>query len=204
MKSNHSSKFLYLIFITFTLFVAGCAVEGPVKFMQVVEPGQEILKPEPGKALVIFIRPQTLGYKVQSSVFEVVGDECNLVGIVAAKKRVAYMVEPGEHLFTVIGESADFMYADLEAGKTYYAEVTPRMGAWKARFSLRAVPKAEAESDKFNKNLSTCKWVKPNDESFEWASSNMQSIQQKRTAAYERWMARTEESRPKIHPEYGI
>ena len=35
-------------------------------------------------------------------------------------------------MFSVVGEAADFLEADLAAGKTYYIQVAPRMGAWKA------------------------------------------------------------------------
>lgn len=53
--------------------------------------------------------------------------------------KVAYHTEPGEHMFMVIAESADFMQATLEAGKTYYAQIVPRPGVWKARFSFRPI-----------------------------------------------------------------
>ncbi|PZN84509.1 MAG: hypothetical protein DM484_02725 [Candidatus Methylumidiphilus alinenensis] len=36
----------------------------------------------------------------------------------------------------VVGENADFMEAELFANRTYYVNVAPRMGCWKARFSL--------------------------------------------------------------------
>ena len=75
-------------------------------------------------------------FAIQSTVFDVTDDAPRMVGIVSAKTKIAYEVAPGEHHFMVVSEAADFMRADLAAGKTYYALVTPRMGVWRARFSL--------------------------------------------------------------------
>lgn len=96
--------------------------------MRVVSFDNVVDTPEKGKSLIVFMRPSSIGYAIQSSVFEVKGDDVHLAGIVAAKKKVAYQVEPGKHLFMVVGESADFMSAELEKDKTYYALVTPRVG----------------------------------------------------------------------------
>ena len=117
------------------LFLVGCA--GGLKHMQVVAPDAVNEAPSPGKSMVVFMRPSTLGFAVQSSVFDTTrGGEPELVGLVAAKKKVAYESDPGKREFMVIGESADFMEAKLLANKTYFVNVSPRMGVWKARFSL--------------------------------------------------------------------
>src|SRR5690348_12397408 len=104
--------------------------------------------PEEGKALVVFMRPSMLGFAIQSSVYDTHGAGNEFIGIVSAKTKVAYQAAPGNHLFMVIGENADFMNADLQAGKTYYVLVSPRMGAWKARFSL--LPIHDDASAKYN------------------------------------------------------
>ena len=62
--------------------------------------------------MIVFLRPSTLGFAVQSSVFNATEDTPDLVGIVAAKAKVAYQLDPGDYLFMVIGESADFMTAN--------------------------------------------------------------------------------------------
>ena len=118
--------------------------------MRTVPLDQVVTGPEEGQSMIVFMRPSGMGYGIQSSVFEIDNTEPKLAGIVAAKKKVAYRIAPGNHLFMVVGESADFMSAELEANKTYYALVTPRMGMWKARFSLRPVHADELNTNQFN------------------------------------------------------
>src|SRR5690606_10177369 len=43
-----------------------------------------------------------------------------------------YECEPGSHLLWARSENRDFVEADLEAGKIYFLEVVPQMGAVKA------------------------------------------------------------------------
>lgn len=188
--------------LVLTLALAGCA--GTVKNMRVASPDAIVTSPQEGKALVIFMRPSTLGNAIQSSVFEIIDDNPELAGIVAAKKQVAYLVEPGEHLFMVIGESADFMSADLAADKTYYAYVTPRMGVWKARFSLKPLTHVELETDEFKTCQSSCEWVELSAESANWASSNIDDIRSKQQKYYAKWMSKPETERPRLYSTDGI
>ena len=81
------------------LYFSGCA--GTVKHMNVVPPNMIVAAPSEGKSMVVFMRPSGIGFAVQSSVFEIKGDHPSLVGIVAAKKKVIYELEPGSHLFMV-------------------------------------------------------------------------------------------------------
>ncbi|MBE9527230.1 MAG: hypothetical protein IME94_09685 [Proteobacteria bacterium] len=185
-----------LIIVMFVLLMSGCA--GTVKNMNIVLPENVIEAPEPGKSLIVFMRPSGFGFAIQSSVFEIKDNNAILAGIVAAKKKVAYQVEPGEHLFMVIGESADFMSAELQENMTYYALVTPRLGLWKARFSLKPVHSDELYSSEFNDWIESCEWVEISPESRSWAISNMNSIQSKQREYYKDWMEKDESDRPKI------
>jgi len=106
---------LFISSILLILLLSGCA--GSVKNMSTMSEAEALSPIEEGKAKIVFMRPSSLGFAIQSSVFEIKADKPALVGIVAAKKKVAYQVEPGEHLFMVAGESADFMSAELEANK---------------------------------------------------------------------------------------
>ncbi len=192
----------YFSILFFLLFLSGCA--GPVANMQMVPFERIVSAPEKGKSMVVFLRPSGFGFAIQSSVFEIIGDTPSLVGIVAARKRVSYQLQPGTHLFMVVGESADFMSADLKADRTYYALVEPRMGVWKARFSLRPVHGAEVSSHKFNQWLQSCAWVEKNDASYSWATANMASIKSKQAEYYRKWMSKDASNRPKLLPQDGI
>jgi len=152
----------------------------------------------------VFMRPSRFGGGVQSTVFDVTTEKNIFIGVVSSKTKVAHPVSPGEHLFMVVSESADFMKADLEAGKTYYANVTPRMGVWKARFSLDPVNKKEINSAEFKAWVSDCKLIEKTPAADKWAMDNAASIQKKREANYEKWMSKPEAQRPMLHKEDGI
>ena len=202
MMSNTRKKFLfYFPVLLLALILSGCA--GKIKNMQAVPPERVVSTPADGKALIVFMRPSGIGFAIQSSVFEVEENKPKLVGIVTAKSKVSYQVEPGEHLFMVVGESADFMSAELVADRTYYALVTPRLGVWKARFSLKPVHAEELDSPKFNEWVSGCKWVEKTLDSDNWESSNMASIQSKHNEYYDKWMGKEPSERPKLLPEDG-
>jgi len=195
-------KIVYgLVVLALAIGFGGCA--GKVKRMDVAPEGKGIETPQSGKSKVVFMRPSGVGYAVQSSVFEIKNNEPSIVGIVAAKTKVAYEVEPGEHLFMVVGESADFMSATLEADKTYYAMVTPRMGWWKARFSLKPVHAGELGSDQFKTWLDECQLVEPSEETAAWAKENSVSVQQKYDKYYKAWLEKEAAERPKLSPEDG-
>jgi len=184
------------------MLLVGCA--GGLKHMQVVAPEAVSEAPSPGKSMVVFMRPSTLGFAVQSSVFDTTaGGEPDLVGLVAAKKKVAYETDPGKREFMVIGESADFMHADLEPGKTYYALVTPRMGAWKARFSLKPIAGGELGSDQFNEWHDACEWVEKSDSADLWAQENMSSIVSKQNKYHPVWLQKSEADQPRLNPGDG-
>lgn len=193
--------FYLFVSLLVVLYFSGCA--GTVKHMNAVPPNMVVSAPAEGKSMIVFMRPSGIGFAIQSSVFEIKEDHPSLVGIVAAKKKVIYELEPGNHLFMVIGENADFMSAELEANRTYYALVTPRMGVWKARFSLKPLHAYELDSPEFNKWLEGCEWVEKTSDSENWASTNMPSIQSKRYKYYEKWMSRDVSERPKLLPHDG-
>lgn len=201
MTDKRRSFFLCFAALSLALLLSSCA--GTVKNMRTVQPGEIVSAPVEGKSLVVFMRPSTLGFAIQSSVFEIEGDHPSLVGIVAAKKKVSYQLEPGKHLFMVIGESADFMSAELEENRTYYALVTPRMGVWKARFSLMPIHLGELDSSQFSDWLEACEWVEKNTDSENWASENMPSIESKRETYYEKWMSKDVSERPNLLPQDG-
>lgn len=190
------------LFVVAAGLLGGCA--GPVKNMSVAAIEKSaILKPEPGKALVVFMRPSVLGSAVQSSVFEIQDNQPALVGIVAAKAKVAYQAAPGSHLFMVIGENADYMQADLLADRTYYVQVSPRMGMWKARFGLEPVKPATLDTAAFKSELADCAWVEKTAQSDSWARENMSSVLAKHSEYFKEWQAKPADQKPALAPADG-
>jgi len=135
----------------------------------------------------VFLRPSGWGSMTQSSVFEVTDPaESVLVGIVAAKMKLAYRTTPGHHVFMSVGENADFMDARLEAGKVYYASLIAGPG-YKARFLLKPVH-ADQRGDVAGW-LAETSWVETTRDSQRWADDNEVSIAKKRAHFWPDWIA---------------
>lgn len=198
---KHSLVRSVLMLLVVVLFLSGCA--GSIKNMREVPAGSAEVTPGKDKAVVVFMRPSGMGFAISSSVFEVKGDKMALAGIVAAKAKVAYQVNPGKYLFMVVGEGADYMSAELLPNKTYYAYVTPRVGVWKARFSLVPVHKQELNTPDFTDALEGCTWVEKIPDSDNWMQENIESIKSKHAEYYPEWMALPEEERVRLLPEDG-
>jgi hypothetical protein len=182
-----------------SLLLAGCA--GSSSMMRDVPADQSDYAPEPGQALVVFMRPSGLGFAIQSVVFDATPEEPKLVGIVSAKTKIAYQVDPGEHRFMVVSESADFMDATLSEGKTYYALVTPRIGVWRARFSLHPVRKNEIGEKEFNEWIKDTRWVENTEQSDAWARDNMPSVREKQAENITEWLNKPD--KPILYPQDG-
>lgn len=198
MKYNVYSPRPVLALLVLVL-LSGCA--GSSAYMKDVPEETASFAPSAGKALVTFMRPSGIGFAVQSTVFDVTAGKTEFIGIVSAKTKIAYEVEPGDHHFMVVGESADFIGATVEADKHYYALVTPRMGVWKARFSLRPVTGVELKSDQFADWFDECRWVENTGQSYEWAKNNRDSILAKQQEYWEVWSQKPDQ--PILRPNDG-
>jgi len=188
--------FCYIFISAILLGLSGCS--GSIKNMQVSSVDTSTVPPKEGKAKVVFMRPSSFGFAIQSSVFTIKNNIPSVIGIIAAKKKLGQDFEPGEYIFMVIGESADFMYADLKANKTYYTLITPRMGLWKARFSLKPLNTAELNSEDFQEWVAETQTVESNSSTQYWANQNRESIEEKYLEYYEDWMEEDEDERPKL------
>lgn len=149
-------------------------------------------RPETDKALVVFMRPSNYGGAIQASVYEASQPQERFIGIVSANTKIAYQAEPGKHLFMVIGENADFVNATLDAGKTYYILVSPRMGMWKARFSLLPIhddasAKYSLRSEDFRDWQADTHFVERSPAADAWYRENATSVAGKRADYMVRW-----------------
>ncbi len=176
-----------VIFILFFILSTGCASSR----MKPVPEAQAPYVLAASESQIVFMRPSFLGGAVQSSVFDVTDNKDELIGIVSAGTKVRYVTQPGEHLFMVIGESADFMRAYVDPGKTYYALVTPRMGFWKARFSLKPVRRDELDGETFKGWDKSTSFVENTEQSRQWARENRHSISTKKAEYLQKWAAKS-------------
>jgi hypothetical protein len=190
-RPNSSRGHLSHALLLLALLLGGCA--GHSDYMASVPAENAHYAPKPDKAMIVFMRPSGLGFAVQSSVFDVTSGTPEFIAIVPAKKKVAHEVAPGKYRFMVIGENADFMDADLAAGKTYYAVVAPGMGMWKARFYFEPVKTAGASSDLAGW-LADCEWVENTPQALDWSRGAMASVQGKKSDYLPDWMKATDKS----------
>jgi hypothetical protein len=111
------SLFAFILFVSMTVF------------------GQDLPPAPENKAVVYFVRTSSLGFAINFSYF----DSTTLIGKAAGTNYVRYECEPGHHLFWVRSENRDYVEADLEAGRIYFIEAIPQMGAIKAQAVLKAI-----------------------------------------------------------------
>jgi len=176
------------------------------------------IAPLAGKALIVFVRPPTgitlvdyaqapvFNAKNRDSAPETVGkdSEPEIIGILNAKKMVAYHVDPGRHLFMVVGgENADFMTAEVLPNRTYYVLVLARPGKFRVLFSFKAVDKQEQGSKDFKEILASSAWVVKTTEALNYAASNMSAIRSRQNENYRLWTQRRESERERLLPDYG-
>ncbi len=148
-------------------------------------------------ATVVFFRKSTVGSMIKASVYEVTGGETKFIGILKNKQRLVHKTTPGQHRFMVVSEAADFMEAELVAGKTYYGIVTPRMGAWKARFSLSPVRNGSEgefvwDSKDVQKRFKKTKLKKTSDKDRAWYEKHKDSVAKKKAKYLEAWAEKSE------------
>jgi hypothetical protein len=97
--------------------------------------GQNINPAPADKAVVYFTRTSSLGLAINFSYF----DSTQLIGVFNGPKYIRYECEPGRHIFWARSENKDFVEANIEAGKIYFIEAVPLMGAIKAGVDLQPV-----------------------------------------------------------------
>ena len=150
----------------------------------------------PGQSQITFMRSSFVGQAIQASVFDVTSGTPEFIGIISNDTQLAHDTKPGEHTFMVVGESADFLKADLLADKAYYSIVTPRMGFWKARFSLHPVRseqnagKFKYDSKKFKEMIKDSSYVVTSEQALNWANKNAADISKKLAKYLPAWNAK--------------
>ncbi|MCB1552804.1 MAG: hypothetical protein KDJ14_03260 [Xanthomonadales bacterium] len=178
---------------------------------RMIEADEQSPAPAADKAMVVFLRDSFVGSAIQSTIYEVDASGQRFLGIVSNKTRVAVEVEPGAHRFMVIAENADFLESELLAGKTYYVLISPRPGAWKARFSLLpvrndAAAKHNVHSKDFDKWMKKTVRVEIGPEAQAWYRDNEASVSEKRSEYLAKWNEQPESHRAELtlRPEDGI
>ena len=187
-------RVFYIFTLLGSLLLAGCASNpmAPVA-------DQAVQAPSPDMAQVVFMRDAYTGKAIVSSLYDVTDGQTRFIGVMANGTKIAHPTPPGKHTFMVVSEAADFMEADLVAGKTYYALVTPRMGLWKARFSLWPISN-EPDAAHSLKSNNFKDWVEDTDlvtnspKSLAWYQRVKASVEKKRAEYWPVWQEKSAEA----------
>lgn len=102
------------------------------------------MEPSDGKALIYFTRTSSWGYAVNFRLFD--GEK--YIGKFKGSQYIVYECDPGIHSFWALAENMSMVYADLEAGRSYYLDAVPVMGAFKANVSLVVLDKNHKKFEK--------------------------------------------------------
>lgn len=173
-----------------TLLLTGCS-----SMMQPVD-NQAVQPSAQDGAQVVFMRSAFMAKAIDASLYDVTGGKTQFIGILANGTKVAYPTAAGHRIFMVVSEAADFLEADLAPGKTYYSMVIPRMGMWKARFSMWPVArdlKAEysSQSSDFKDWITDTKLVTNSPKSLNWFQNNKNSVEAKRVEYWPVWQKKS-------------
>lgn len=179
-----------LLTLVGTLLLTGCS-----SIMQPVDNPAIQASPD-DRAQVVFMRSAFTGKAIDASLYDVTDGKTQFVGILSNDTKIAYPVAPGHRVFMVVSEAADFLEAELVAGKTYYALITPRMGMWKARFSLWPVsrdPEAEYswQSSDFKDWISDTQLVTNSPKSLSWFQQHKSDVEAKRVEYWPVWQKKS-------------
>lgn len=196
------------ILAVFLASMAGCAVTPQKPQASVVEPAARITRPAPDKALVYFVRTSKLGWPVPSPIFD--GDQH--IGTLVLdwdfkkntqlKAYMAYEATPGKHLFMVYGENADFVPAEVSAGKTYFIHVRPVMGVWKARFYM-SPQQGQLPQHELDEVIASGRQLKLTEEGVQFVKDNAEDIKKVKAEWWQKYQARPANERLELRPEDG-
>lgn len=105
------------------LGLAGCASN----LMQ-ASPTGVVKAPASDKATVVFMRKSMVAAAIRADLFEVVDGKLKFIGQLPTGNKIAWETTPGRKIYMAYGNAADFMIADVRAGRTYYSIVRPNWG----------------------------------------------------------------------------
>ena len=164
--------------------------------------GMDVPTPGPDESVVVLVRPYSMP-PTAATVYER-KDDGSLTLITASYPTtyVVHKVVPGKHVFAVVSEAADFIEVDAAGGKIYPIVVTPRMGAWKARFSLLSGCPGSDSWEKMKKWLEGSYSVTPNEAAPLWFEKNRASVMKKVDAYWPKWIGKSD--RPVVKAEDGV
>ena len=151
----------------------------------------------PDEALLVFLGPEAPA-SLSLTLYDISEPAIQFIGIVQSGRKVAYAVKPGKHIFMLLATSTDFLEANVEAGKSYYAVTTMQPSArafGMAVYSLMPVRRAELSSSEFLRLVGGYAYVVRTARADAWYASNSASVYARRDKFLPQWSARSPKDR---------
>jgi len=173
------------------LLVVGVLLGGcyPLRGMRAVPVEQVSVSAPADQAAVVFMR--WTGGSISTSLFELHGPQDRFIGILVADSRMVYVAAPGRTRFMLVGQSANFMDADLVAGKTYHVGIVLG-GLGERQFVFRPLRPDDLYQRDVKRCADSCTWVANTERSEAWARTQWSSIQRKKERNLPGWEGRTD------------
>ena len=111
------------LLLLISLALMGCGAS-----MMVKAPSQDLKAPSSGMATIVFMRTSFVAGAIGVELFETTNGKLKLIGELSTGTKIAYQTTPGNKVFMTYGTAADFMKANVLAGKTYYVIARPNWG----------------------------------------------------------------------------
>ncbi|MCK6691832.1 MAG: DUF2846 domain-containing protein [Thermoanaerobaculia bacterium] len=140
---------LFSNFLLATAFICSLVACSTAKFSNPEEEQRlRTMSPEPGMALVYFVRPSSYAAPLRMRI------TCNgtPIGSTHGMRYVYAHLKPGKHEFISKAENKDELLIVTETGKTYFIEQIPKLGLIKARNSIELIDEADGRQ-----KLAKCK-----------------------------------------------
>jgi len=109
--------------VVLALLVQGCASN----LMKTSDVGV-VETPDRDTATIVFMRSSFVASAIGVELFEIDNGEIKFVGALPNGSKIAHKTTPGKKVYMAYGTAADFMIANVEGNKTYYAIVRPNWG----------------------------------------------------------------------------
>jgi hypothetical protein len=107
------------------LFLAGC---GGSSALMKPSKNQDITPANKKTAQIVFMRTSFVAGAVNAELFEIANGKIKFIGSIPMGSKIVHKTTPGKKVYMAYGMAADFMTADVRAGKTYYSIVRPNWG----------------------------------------------------------------------------
>ena len=177
------------------VLMTGCASMPPMPQMKHAD-NQQPQAVSSNRSRIVFMRSSNIGSVFNPSLYDVTQEEPVFIGILPNWGRLVYDTTPGEHTFMVVSEAADFMKANMNAGKTYYSIATPRFGVSVARFSLAPIRNdgttpGNTDPTRIEDMKTRTKLLSNTDETKEWFKNNVGDIKAKQAKYWRNWQQKS-------------